>query len=144
MAGLYMDERFGAWQVGDDSEQGAVEFKLFFPDRNKDPSQYEANAARPTYGDPQITAISVVGDFMAELGLNAWDWSNGLAMTRTPHAKGWVWSYRTPTELPKNFYEYKYSVTFADGTTRKVPDPCARYGGRENQNSGFVIGGSRP
>jgi 1,4-alpha-glucan branching enzyme len=144
MPGLYMDERFGAWQVGDDSEQGAVEFKVFFPDRNKDPGQYEAHADRPTYGDPQIAGIQVVGDFMAVLGLTTWDWANGPALTRTPHAKGWVWTYRTPTVVPKNFYEYKYYVTFDDGTTRKVPDPCARYGGRENQNSGFVIGGSRP
>jgi hypothetical protein len=38
MAGFYMDERFGAWQVGNDPNQGAVQFKLFFPDRAKSPS----------------------------------------------------------------------------------------------------------
>ncbi len=32
-------------------------------------------------------------------------------------------------------------MTFKDGTQRKVSDPCARYGGHERQNAGFVIGG---
>jgi 1,4-alpha-glucan branching enzyme len=144
MAGFYMSERFGAWQVGDDPDKGAVQFKLFFPDRNKAPEQYEARPGQPTYGDPQITAIRVVGDFMPALGLAAWDWANGPAMTKTSHAKGTVWTYQTPVELPKGFYQYKYLVTFANGTSRKVPDPCTRYGGPADQNSGFVIGGSSP
>jgi 1,4-alpha-glucan branching enzyme len=144
MPGFYMDERFGTWQVGDDPDQGAVQFKLFFPDRTKSPSQYEARPNQPNYGNPQITAIRVVGDFMTALGLTAWDWPNGPAMTQTPHPKGTVWTYQTPVELPQGFYQYKYLVTFADGTTRKVPDPCTRYGSSADQNSGFVIGGSRP
>jgi glycosidase len=144
MAGFYMAERFGAWQIGDDANQGAVEFKLFFPDRAKAPSQYGVRAKRPNYGDPQITGIRVVGDFMPSLGLKAWDWLNGPSMTKTPHPKGWVWTFRTPVPLPSGFYEYKFFVTFANGETRRVPDPCARYGGSTNQNSGFVVGGSRP
>ena len=144
MAGFYMEERFGAWQIGEDTNQGAVEFNLFFPDRDKAPLQYGVRADRPNYGNSQIESIRVVGDFMPSLGLKAWDWSNGPSMTKTPHPKGWVWSYRTPDALPSGFYEYKYYLTFADGVARKVPDPCARYGGSTNQNSGFVIGGSRP
>ncbi len=42
------------------------------------------------------------------------------------------------------FYQYKYQVTFKDRSTRIVTEPCARYSGTDNQNSGFVIGGSRP
>ncbi|HYX53934.1 MAG TPA: alpha-amylase family glycosyl hydrolase, partial [Candidatus Limnocylindrales bacterium] len=46
--------------------------------------------------------------------------------------------------LPAGFYDYKYLVTFEDGSQRMVSDPCSRYGGKdvENQNSGFVIGPS--
>jgi 1,4-alpha-glucan branching enzyme len=55
-----------------------------------------------------------------------------------------VWTYQTPVALPKGFYQYKYLVTFANGTNRKVADPCTRYGGPADQNSGFVIGGSSP
>jgi hypothetical protein len=144
MAGFYMNEKFGAWQVGDDPDQGAVQFKLLFPDRTKSPSQYEARPGQPTYGDPQIVAIRVVGDFMSALGLMNWDGGSAPAMTKTPHPKGTVWTYRTPVELPQGFYQYKYLVTFANGTTRDVPDPCTRYGGSSDQNSGFVIGGSSP
>jgi 1,4-alpha-glucan branching enzyme len=142
MTGFYMSEQFGAWQVGEDSDQGAVEFKLFFPDRAKSPSQYEARPGHPTYGDPQITGIRVVGDFMSKLGLTDWDWANGPVMTKTSHAKGSVWTYQTPVQLPQGFYQYKYFVTFSNGDTRKVPDPCTRYGAPADQNSGFVIGGS--
>src|ERR1700732_2780054 len=72
MAGFYMDERFGAWQVGDDPNQGAVQFKLFFPDRAKSSSQYVAHPNKPNYGNPQIASIRVVGDFMRSLGLQSW------------------------------------------------------------------------
>jgi 1,4-alpha-glucan branching enzyme len=139
-----MAERFGAWQVGDDANKGAVEFKLFFPDRTRSTNQFEAHPERPHYGDPQIQSIQVAGDFLPVLGLASWDWANGPALTQAAHEKGWVWTYRTPVELPEGFYQYKYYVTFVDGTKRKVPDPCARYGGQNDQNSGFVIGGSRP
>lgn len=142
MAGFYMAERLGAWQVGDDPHAGPVEFKLFFPDRAKDRTQYDSRGGRPTYGDPQITGIRVVGDFMPHLGLTAWDRATAPAMTKKAHAKGWVWTYRTPTPLPAGFYEYKYLVTFANGTKRLVSDPCTRYGGKENQNAAVVVGGS--
>jgi len=144
MAGFYMDERFGAWQVGNNPNQGAVQFKLSFPDHAKSPSQYVTRPNQPNYANPQITSIRVVGDFMPSLGLQSWDWINGPSLTQTPHPKGSVWTYQTPIQLSKDFYQYKYYVTFADGTARKVPDPCARYGGPTSQNSGFVIGGSTP
>ena len=63
MAGMYMTERFGAWQIGNDSSRGCVEFKLFFPDRNRAPEQFEPREARPAYGDPKIVSIRVAGDF---------------------------------------------------------------------------------
>jgi 1,4-alpha-glucan branching enzyme len=145
---MYMDNRFGAWQVGADPAKGAIEFKLFFPDRNN-PAQVDlANpnaAGRPTtYGDPRIQSIQVAGDFQAALGQSNWDFANAPQLTKAATAAGAVWSYVTPLELPADFYEYKYFVTFQDGTTRIVGDPCARYGGKENQNSAVVVGGSAP
>jgi hypothetical protein len=142
MTEMYMSEHFGAWQVGNDPNQGAVEFKLFFPDRSKDSSQYEDKGG--TYGDPQIASIQVVGDFQAKLGQPAWDIGQAPKMQKVAHPKGWVWTYRTPIDLPAGFYEYKYYVTFNSGETRYVGDPCTRYGGSVNQNSAFVIGGSSP
>jgi len=150
---MYMLEKFGAWQVGTDPDQGAVEFNLFFPDRNCDPSQYEATrwvergGARwqvTDFGDPKIESIRVVGSFQHHLGLTDWDETSAPALTRQSHPKGWVWRYQTPVELPADFYEYKYVVRFENGTQRTLGDPCSRYGGRLNQNSAFVIGGSRP
>ena len=55
-----------------------------------------------------------------------------------------MWSFTTPVELPADFYEYTYLVTFDDGTVRRVSDPCTRYGGSADQRAAFVIGGSRP
>jgi 1,4-alpha-glucan branching enzyme len=139
---MYMSEHFGAWQFGNNPNQGAVEFKLFFPDRSKDSSQYKDRGK--TYGDPQIASIQVVGDFQAKLGQPTWDIGQAPKMQKVAHPKGWVWTYRTPINLPDGFYEYKYYVTFNSGEKRYVGDPCTRYGGSENQNSAFVIGGSSP
>ena len=140
-AGFYMSEKFGAWQVGDDHEKGPSGSSSF-----SRPGQVavaiRSRSGQPTYGDPQVSGVRVVGDFMSALGLTDWDWANGLVMARTNHAKGTVWAYQIPVELPQDFYQYKYFVTFKDGSARKVPDPCTRYGGPEDQNSGFVIGGS--
>ncbi len=142
---MYMSEKFGAWQVGTDRQQDQVEFKIFFPDRSADPTQYQAapqdGHAAPGYGDPQIASIQVAGTFQQQLERENWDFTAAPVMTREPHPKGWVWRYRTAVPLPAGFYEYKYLVTFQDGTQRKVSDPCARYGGHERQNAGFVIGG---
>jgi hypothetical protein len=58
--------------------------------------------------------------------------------------RGVFWSVRTPVEVPADFYQYKYEVELENGTSRQVTDPCARYGGLGDQNSGLVVGGSRP
>jgi 1,4-alpha-glucan branching enzyme len=142
---MYMSEKFGAWPVSNIGQQNQVEFKLFFPDRSKDSTQYESaredEHATSHYGDPQIASIQVAGTFQARLGQKNWDFAAAPKLIEEPHAKGWVWRYRTDVPLPAGFYEYKYLVTFKDGTQRKVSDPCARYGGHEHQNAGFVIGG---
>jgi len=126
---FYMANRLGAWQAGGDHKNGKVEFKLFFP---KGP-------------DPKIASIRVAGDFQRRIPPHKnWDFPGGFELTRTDTADGTFWNYCTEKELKFGFYQYKYLVTFTDGTTRIVSDPCARYGGTENQNAGFVIGGSRP
>lgn len=118
---LYMTERCGAWQVGEDPLEGAVEFRVFIP-------------AGP---DPEIEAIRVAGSFQG------WDFDGGLSLTRDDtDPRGTFWTARTPP-LAAGFYEYKYAVDFAD-ETRIVSDPCTRYGGFSNQNAAVVVGGSRP
>jgi len=144
---MYMSERFGAFQIGVDEHKGAIEFKIFFPDRAVEPGQHLSQPRHdpvPNYGDPEIEKIQVVGDFqLPALGQPNWDVASAPTMTREPHPKGFVYRYRTPVELPAEFYQYKYFVTFKGGEIRWVGDPCARYGGSENQNSGVVVGGSR-
>jgi 1,4-alpha-glucan branching enzyme len=141
---MYMTEKFGAWQVGDHPERGNAEFKIFFPDRAKDGSQYEAerkNSAGklvPDFGDPRIVSIQVAGDFQQ----SKWDFAAAPHLIKEAHPKGWAWRFRTEGELPAGFYQYKYRVIFEDGTERITSDPCTRYGGSENQNAGLVIGGS--
>ncbi len=153
---LYMKERFGSWQIGTDPHKGKVEFKLFFPDISRDPSQYNLDDWKykkldkngkeidvvepkpPNYGKTNIASIQVIGDFQS----SPWDKATAPAMTKSSHAKGTLWTYRTPLDLPAGFYEYKYFVTYNDGEQRYISDPCARYGGSKDLNSAFVIGGS--
>jgi pullulanase len=117
---IYMSERFGAWQVGQDADRGPAEFKLFFPDRAKDPSQYESTrkdqAGREIadFGDPKITSIQVAGAFQEHLCQRPWDFDTAPRMTKQPHPKGWVWTYRTPTNLPAGFSQYKYYLKLTD------------------------------
>lgn len=87
----------------------------------------------------------MAGDFQSKLGLGQanWDPVSAPTMSREAHSKGLVYRYKTPIELPADFYQYKYVVTFKGGERRWVGDPCARYGGSENENSGVVVGGSR-
>src|SRR4051812_17761467 len=111
---MYMTERFGAWQVGEDVEGGKVAFKVFFPDRAKDPSQYQATRFNDAgkevadFGNPKIVSIRVAGSFQESLGQTNWDFANAPEMIRVPHDKGWVWEYETAVALTKGFYEYKY------------------------------------
>ena len=127
---VFMDERCGAWQFGGDEAGGQLEFRVFFP----------AGA------DPHVAAIRASGNFQRQLGGQDWDFGGGLPLTVQPgnDPRGVFWSVRTQVAVPAGFYEYKYQVDFEDGTSRKVTDPCARYGGLSDQNSGIVIGGSTP
>src|SRR3954454_11208239 len=125
---FHVNERLGALQIDGDAESGRVQFRLFFP----------------AGFDPQVVEIRVAGDFQALLGGTDWDFAGGPALTKTSQAEGDFWTLAVSAILPAGFYEYKYQVIFTDGTVRKVTDPYARYSGSENQNSGFVIGGSRP
>ncbi len=129
----YMRERLGSWQTGEDRTAGRVRFKIFFPDEDRGLQH-------------NIQSIKVTGDFQTALGQAPWDFAGAPSLTRARHPEGEIWSYETPVELEAGFYEYKYYVTFNDPSEppRWVSDPCARYGGRENMNAAFVIGGSRP
>jgi pullulanase len=113
-----------------------VTFQLFFPDRAKDPLQYGRG------GLPRIKKLQVFGTFQQQLGQTNWDNTIAPEMTRTEHPKGWLYTFATT--LTDDFYEYKFFVTFEDGVTRTCNDPCTKYGGqdRNNENSGFVVGGS--
>lgn len=150
MDGFYMTQRCGAWQVGNNATKGAVEFKIFLPDPDRCPTQFDKDAlpehrkSQTEYGRPRIKSIRVAGSFQKCLGQQNWDFHGGPALVEQAIAQGSMWSYRTPVELPSDFYEYKYHVTFDNGQTRVVGDPCTRYGGITRQNSAFVIGGSSP
>ncbi len=70
---LYMQEKFGSWQVGNDESKGKVEFKIFFPDADIDPAQYDKSGKPVNYGNPEIRSIQVIGDFQKHLKQAAWD-----------------------------------------------------------------------
>ncbi len=126
---FYMANKLGAWQAGDDPVKGSAEFKIFFP----------------RGWDPQIKSIRVAGDFQKQVSSSKnWDFPSGIELAANDSDEGTFWSCSTGTELKSGYYQYKYLITFTDGTTRIVSDPCARYGGAENQNAAFVIGGSSP
>lgn len=125
---LYMDSRLGAWQVGDNPSGGAIEFNIFFPKG----------------ADPHVASIRVAGTFQTQLGQTDWDWTNAPLLAPSNDPEGVIWSYTTPVALQAGFYEYRYFVTFENGETRWVSDPCTRYGGSANQNAAVAIGGTWP
>jgi pullulanase len=125
-----MYEGFGAVVDGN-----RVEFRLFFPDRQVDATQYVRG------GDPHIEAIRVTGDFQSHLGADNWDFSRAPLMQRQDHPNGWLYTFAIDP-IPDGFYQYKYFVTFQNGTTRWCGDPCTKYGGAEFENSAFVVGGN--
>jgi len=156
---MYMsaaDRQFGAWRLDDEAQSSAVRFSIFVPDRELDASQYSPQPVEPPrdargnafrvegYGEPKIVSIDVVGDFQTALGQPT-DWQVHAANTlaRVSHPSGWVWRVDT-APLPAGFYQYRYRVTFENGTTREVADPCARYGGADllRPTSGVVVGPS--
>jgi pullulanase len=113
-------------------------FQLFVPDSAIDATQY-------TGGDsPRITAVAVVGDFQqaAKLSAQNWDISAPLKMTLQPHPNGLLFTAPLPANFPDGYYQYKYIVTFQNGSVRWVGDPCTKYGGTNSDNSAFVVGGS--
>ncbi|MBD2511249.1 1,4-alpha-glucan branching enzyme [Nostoc muscorum FACHB-395] len=132
-----MYENFGP-QVDNNNN---VTFKLFFPDKAKDPSQYVNGTL------PRIQKIQVVGNFQHHLGQNDWDSIHTPEMKLEYHPKGLLYTFSTEltTGLPEDFYEYKFYVTFWDQSTRWCNDPCTKYSGQDQKynNSGFVVGGNK-
>lgn len=132
-----MYEQFGGLV---DRQAKTVTFRLFVPDGERAPSQYEGG------GLPRIVGVSVVGSFQDPAD-RRWDIDHPVHLAAGDYVdpasgllKGTVYSHTT-APLPDGFYEYKYLVSFENAPPRLVTDPCARYGGSENQNSGFVVGG---
>ena len=111
-----------------------VEFKLFFPDTEKDISQY-ANG-----GLPRIKHVQVTGDFQSEIKGTDWDFVRAPELIKADHPNGIIYTFSID-HLPEKFYQYKYFVTYEDGTTRWCGDPCAKYIATEHENAAFVIGG---
>ena len=128
-------EDFGAHDVG-----GRIRFRVFIPG---------AQHYQPQHGgEAHIAAIEVYGTFQEQLTGQSWDVDNAVPLMPAPFEGGTLYS-ATTDPVTDDFYEYKYRVSFddADGTTvplRILTDPCARYGVGENENSGVVVGGSRP
>ncbi len=118
-------------------------FRLFIPDNALDPTQYQRGQL------PGIAQLHVIGDFQAQFGKPNWtpDPQFELAQSQFTdpedgRTKGWLYELTTGP-LPDGFYQYKFHVTYASGATRIVCDPCTRYGGVSDQNSGLVIGGPK-
>jgi 1,4-alpha-glucan branching enzyme len=125
----YLAKKIGSYQIGDNADKGKVAFNIYFP-KEKVPDN--------------IKSIKVVGDFQKELGQTNWDEKVALELKPVKqNDNSVIWSGETPKELKSGFYEYKYYVTF-DDESRLITDPCARYGGSKDNNSGFVVGGSSP
>jgi hypothetical protein len=124
-----MVERCGAWQHRGDATGGQVEFRVYFPPE----------------ADPRVTSIRVGGDFQHHLGDFDWDFGRGLDLSpRSRAGGGTFWEAVTATRLPAGFYQYKYFVEFDGAAPRVVTDPCARYGGLQDQNAAVAVGGSSP
>lgn len=133
-----MYQQFGAVV---DQENKTVTFRLFVPDNQLDPDQYDGG------GTPGLTGVFVVGG-LQNPETRRWDRQAPLPMTAslfveevTGKTKGTVYTYVSPP-LPDGFYEYKYLLQFPTAEPRQITDPCGRYGGTENQNSAFVVGGA--
>jgi pullulanase len=128
-------ETFGAHDMG-----GRIRFSVFIPG---------AEHYQPEYGgEAHIASIEAYGTFQEPLTGQPWDLRNAVPLIPEPFEGGTLYS-ATTEPVTAGFYEYKYRVSFddADGTAippRILTDPCARYGVGENENSGVVVGGSRP
>jgi pullulanase len=129
---MYETFGFSRWQ------DGRLGFQLFVPDRAIDPTQYGRGDS------PKISSVCVVGDFQSVVtpGATNWQAASGLPMTLQPHPNGLLFTAALPAGFPDGYYQYKYFVTFQNGTVRYVGDPCGKYGGDQLDNSAFVVGGA--
>jgi pullulanase len=133
-----MYEQFGGLV---DQAAKTVTFRLFVPDGERAPYQYSGG------GLPRLTDVFVAGGFQNP-ATKQWDLNAPVRMTAADYVdpadhllKGTVYQHTTGP-LPDGFYEYKYLVQFENAAPRLITDPCARYGGSVDQNSGFVVGGA--
>jgi pullulanase len=125
-------EDFGAVVDGN-----VVELRLFLPDADRDPSQYRPGRG----GRPRIVSVLATGDHQVLTGDRAWDVGTAPALDPEDHPSGTL--YRLHLEdVPDGFYQYKYFVTFENGTSRWCGDPCSRWLGTDAENAAFVVGGT--
>lgn len=124
---FHIQEKLGAVQVAGDTESGRVQFRLFFA------KGFNAH----------VVSILVSGTFQVNLGGQNWENNKALSLTKEAGQDGDFWTLVLDHDLPKGFYEYKYQVTFDEGSVREAADPFARHSGQQNGHSGFVIGGSQ-
>src|SRR5579871_385371 len=129
-----MYEQFGVSK----GKSGSYAFRLFVPDNIVDPAQYVRG------GRSKIAGVRAVGDFqpMLAAGGPGWDFPTGLVLSEEAHPNGRLFVGELPADFPDGYYQYKYVVSFENGTVRWVGDPCTKYGGTQLNNSGFVIGGN--
>src|SRR4051812_44755782 len=114
-----------------------VELRLFLPDRERDPAQYEPDRG----GLPRIRSVIAPGEHQRLAGDQAWDLATAPAMVPEDHPSGTLYRLRLD-DVPDDFYQYKYYVTFENGTSRWCGDPCARWLGTDAENAAFVVGGA--
>jgi pullulanase len=126
--GEAMYEEFGAVV-----NNKTVEFKLFIPDNNVDPFQYIRG------GSPRIQKIQVAGDFQSSIGGSNFDLNDAPEMIKHNHPNGWLYTYKIP-ELSDGLYQYKYFVTFENGTNRWISDPCTKLSIGHEEYSAFIVG----
>src|SRR4051812_34915357 len=129
---------YKAFGFGDLPGGGGKGFQLFIPDNTVDPAQYVRG------GPCKITRVKVVGDFQTRLnpaGSN-WDEANGLVMNQGAHPNGLLYAAALPAGFPDGYYQYKYVVSFRNGSVRWIGDPCAKHGGDTEDNSAFIVGGN--
>ncbi|MBD2121021.1 alpha-amylase family glycosyl hydrolase [Trichocoleus sp. FACHB-262] len=124
-----MYEKFGAAVAN-----SKVSFTLFLPDNQKDLTQYIRG------GEPHIQNIVVAGNFQHQIGGTDWDISSAPELVKEDHPNGFLYKVSINRDLQDGYYEYKFFVTFENGSTRWCHDPCTKY--ESNGNSGFVVGSS--
>ncbi len=135
-----MYQSFGAREIDDTK---CTCFRLFIPDKELDPRQYVRG------GSPNIATIHAIGDFQEQLDSTNWLPDQKFKLIKSQFTdpedgitKGWLYEFKTDV-LRDGFYQYKFHITYQSGNTRIICDPCTRYGGMSDQNSGFVIGGPK-